>query len=141
MTRTKIPAIPSTKTQQPAGYVSRQVEVLLRDSSDSGAGPSNKRPRDEVTKSHSKKKKQRTVQSNQIILDKKCSPTSIIKIVEAGISAKRQTLIKKLGLSCVLNLKMKRFDSSLLCWITRLFNEETMSIAMHDGGQLTFTVV
>ncbi|CAL1366359.1 unnamed protein product [Linum trigynum] len=105
MARTKIPAIPSTKTQQPAGYVSRQVEVRLRDSSDSGAGPSNKRPRDEATKSHSKKKKQRTVQSNQIILDKKCSPTSIIEIVEAGISAERQALIKKLGLSCVLKLK------------------------------------
>ncbi|CAL1358616.1 unnamed protein product [Linum trigynum] len=103
MARTKIPAIPSTKTQQPVGYVSRQVEVLLRDSSDSGAGPSNKRPHDEVTKSHNKKKKQRTVQSNQIILDKKCSPTSIIEIVEAGISAEIQALIKKLGLSCVLN--------------------------------------
>ncbi|CAL1390909.1 unnamed protein product [Linum trigynum] len=78
---------------QPDGCASRQVAIRLGDSSDSSVGPSKKRPRDEETKSRNKKKKQQTVASSQSTFKKKCSPTSIIEIMEAGISDE-----KKVGL-------------------------------------------
>ncbi|CAI0401184.1 unnamed protein product [Linum tenue] len=61
MAKTKIPATTSAKNKQHVGYVSRQVVVLLGDSSDYNAGPSRKGLRDEVAKSSRKEKKQQTV--------------------------------------------------------------------------------
>ncbi|CAL1405750.1 unnamed protein product [Linum trigynum] len=71
---------------------------------------------------------------------KKCSPTSIISIVENGITNARIELIKKLRLDFVFHLKMKRFDSELLIWLIDHFNGDSMSIQMADGRHLVLTV-
>ncbi|CAL1396209.1 unnamed protein product [Linum trigynum] len=144
MARTKTPCVVSTakdlpvegdhRGKQPVTYASRQVEIRVGESSKSG--PSKKRQRDGDTenpceKTNMKKQKGGTSASG---FGKKCSPNSVIEMLDGSITPAREAILQKLGLGCLLNLKMRRFDMTLLGWMTRVFDVDSMSISMEDGG-------
>ncbi|CAL1402729.1 unnamed protein product [Linum trigynum] len=123
MARTKNPSRRGSKHKEPVTYSSRQVQVGSGQTSDS---IDEAVPQKDMGKSKAP--------------GKKCSPASIIAIVENGITNSRIELIKKLGLDFVFHLKMKRFDSELLIWLIDHFNGDSMSIQMADGRHLVLTV-
>ncbi|CAI0443264.1 unnamed protein product [Linum tenue] len=123
MARTKNPSRRGSKHKEPVTYSSRQVQVGSGQTSDS---IDEAVPQKDMGKSKAP--------------GKKCSPASIISIVENGITNSRIELIKKLGLDFVFHLKMKRFDSELLIWLVDHFNGDSMSIQMADGRHLVLTV-
>ncbi|CAL1411519.1 unnamed protein product [Linum trigynum] len=96
MARPKNPSRRGSKHKEPVTYNSRQVQVGSGQTSDS---IDEAVPQKDMGKSKPP--------------GKKCSPASIISIVENGITNARIELIKKLGLDFVFHLKMKRFDSEL----------------------------